>query len=87
MRMPLMSARRAVEAFEKALNACFAGEFWPDKRMRRMAAEIEMLRGHDLACWCPLDKPCHADVLLRVANETVGKQSSEADVRGEVDRG
>jgi hypothetical protein len=22
------------------------------------------LRGKDLACWCPLDKPCHADVLL-----------------------
>jgi hypothetical protein len=26
------------------------------------------LRGRDLACWCPLDQPCHADVLLRVAN-------------------
>lgn len=26
------------------------------------------LRGHDLACWCPLDQPCHADVLLEVAN-------------------
>lgn len=28
-----------------------------------------LLRGKDLACWCPLDEPCHADVLLRVANE------------------
>ena len=33
-----------------------------------------LLRGHDLACWCPLvDKdgkpvPCHADVLLELAN-------------------
>jgi len=27
------------------------------------------LRGHDLVCWCRLDEPCHADVLLRVANE------------------
>lgn len=27
------------------------------------------LRGHDLACWCPLDQPCHADVLLELANE------------------
>ena len=27
------------------------------------------LRGKDLACWCPLDKPCHADVLLRLANQ------------------
>lgn len=26
------------------------------------------LRGHDLACWCPLDQPCHADVLLDLAN-------------------
>lgn len=26
------------------------------------------LQGKDLACWCPLDKPCHADVLLELAN-------------------
>lgn len=26
------------------------------------------LRGRDLACWCPLDGPCHADVLLERAN-------------------
>ena len=26
------------------------------------------LHGHDLACWCPLDHPCHADVLLELAN-------------------
>ena len=25
------------------------------------------LRGRDLACWCPLDQPCHADVLLELA--------------------
>lgn len=30
---------------------------------------IAPLRGKDLACWCPLDQPCHADVLLRLANE------------------
>lgn len=26
------------------------------------------LRGKNLACWCALDKPCHADVLLELAN-------------------
>lgn len=26
------------------------------------------LRGHDLACWCPPGAPCHADVLLDLAN-------------------
>jgi hypothetical protein len=29
---------------------------------------VEPLRGRDLACWCHLDQPCHADVLLEVAN-------------------
>ena len=28
----------------------------------------EPLRGKNLACWCPLDQPCHADVLLELAN-------------------
>ena len=26
------------------------------------------LRGKELACFCPLDQPCHADVLLEIAN-------------------
>lgn len=26
------------------------------------------LRGKNLACWCALDAPCHADVLLELAN-------------------
>jgi hypothetical protein len=29
------------------------------------------LAGRDLACWCPLDQPCHADVLLTIANPAV----------------
>jgi hypothetical protein len=29
---------------------------------------IAELSGKDLACWCPLDQPCHADVLLEIAN-------------------
>jgi hypothetical protein len=32
----------------------------------------EQLRGKDLACWCPLDQPCHADVLLEIANSGGG---------------
>ncbi len=30
---------------------------------------LEPLRGKNLACWCPLDQPCHADVLLEIAND------------------
>lgn len=29
---------------------------------------VAPLRGHDLVCWCPLDQPCHADVLLELLN-------------------
>ena len=36
------------------------------KRLAREAAEE--LKGKNLACWCPLDGPCHADVLVRIAN-------------------
>jgi hypothetical protein len=28
----------------------------------------EELRGKNLACFCAIDKPCHADVLLELAN-------------------
>lgn len=30
--------------------------------------KVKELRGKNLACWCPLDQPCHADVLLDLAN-------------------
>lgn len=30
--------------------------------------DIEELKGYNLACFCPLDQPCHADVLLEIAN-------------------
>lgn len=30
--------------------------------------ELAPLRGRNLACWCPLDQTCHADVLLELAN-------------------
>ena len=42
----------------------------PEGREIAEAAKHE-LRGHDLACFCGLDKPCHADTLLRIANEGV----------------
>jgi len=38
-------------------------------KLRVSAADARTeLRGHDLACWCPLGGPCHADFLLKVAN-------------------
>jgi hypothetical protein len=30
--------------------------------------DMDQLRGKNLMCFCPLDQPCHADVLLEIAN-------------------
>lgn len=27
---------------------------------------LNELKGKDLACWCPLNKPCHADILIKI---------------------
>ena len=37
-------------------------------RPSRTPPDYRELRGKDLACWCPLDQPCHADQLLELAN-------------------
>ena len=37
------------------------------------------LRGKNLACWCPLDQPCHADVLLEAANTKHDRTGGKAD--------
>jgi hypothetical protein len=39
--------------------------------------EIHDLAGHDLVCWCPLDQPCHADVLLELANGSLAARTPE----------
>ncbi len=51
----------------------------------RRGLDLSSLRGKDLACFCPLDKPCHADVLLRLANaqaiaQVVDKIQKKEDV-------
>lgn len=41
-------------------------ERWVPLHAEAIKAE---LRGRYLMCFCPLDQPCHADVLLEIANE------------------
>jgi hypothetical protein len=31
-------------------------------------AQLHELRGKDLACWCDTGYPCHADLLIELAN-------------------
>lgn len=52
----------AVRLFEEALCAGALAVTVADVRQE--------LAGRVLACFCPLDQACHADVLLQVANDT-----------------
>lgn len=39
-----------------------------NERRNEVLRRIHELRGKQLACWCRLDRPCHADVLCEIAN-------------------
>lgn len=60
--------RAAVIGFESNGSWC-APVAHPDSTIGRIIAEAPAsLRGKNLACWCPAGAPCHADVLLEIAN-------------------
>lgn len=40
------------------------------KGFQLACASRNLLRNKDIACWCALDEPCHADIILEVANST-----------------
>jgi len=53
-----------------AEEAIIQHRFWLERHTpKRLKEKLAPLRGKDLACWCPLDQPCHADILLEIANE------------------
>lgn len=61
--------RASVIGFESNGSWC-KPQAHPDSRIGKIIADApKELRGRDLACWCPLDQPCHADVLLELANK------------------
>lgn len=65
-------ARRVcVEAFRSWLIEGPSSPWWFDagkERFVAMRTDLPALIDHDLACWCPLAQPCHADILLNLAN-------------------
>ena len=56
---PIPNATKAVALFRRYV--AYNNDIWD-------LEAFQPLRGKDLACWCPLDQPCHADVLLEIAN-------------------
>jgi hypothetical protein len=64
------SRRAAVDRFVSHLRARrLAGPGWINLVAYPWETQIRrVLAGRDLVCWCPPDQPCHADVLLEIAN-------------------
>lgn len=61
-RLRYMTAQDAVSAFRETVS------YWTQTERGSARWPLEDLRGKNLACWCPLSWPCHADVLLELAN-------------------
>lgn len=57
---PIVDANHAVAMYRTWIDDC---------KQRGVPLDIGRLRGKNLACWCALDQPCHADVLLELANK------------------
>ena len=57
------SRQQVVDAFRQWIEGAHVTEAWDMQR-----AAVRDLRGKNLACWCRLSDPCHADVLLDLAN-------------------
>jgi hypothetical protein len=58
-----IEAAGAVEAFRTLMKVKLRREPETTREL------LEQLRGRNLACWCKVGEPCHADVLLKLANE------------------
>jgi hypothetical protein len=62
-----------VECFDDWLAGGRHGRDWwqgpeAEAALAAIRERLPDIRGKNLACWCPLDQPCHADVLLELAN-------------------
>ena len=53
-----LTRRQAIELFRGSIEA----------QLRDFPDSLAELRGKNLACWCALNEPCHADILLELAN-------------------
>ena len=66
---------RCVELYELMLAGYYCLTLTPSVKAQmavtdHVVANLAELRGKNLACWCRDDgKPCHADVLLKIANK------------------
>ena len=66
-----------VEVTDQAVAVALFRE-WMDPALKQRGAAVlhvalDELRGNNLACWCELGTPCHADILLALANRELAR--------------
>lgn len=66
------TAAECVSLYENLMGGyvCLTGKATVEDQMtarKHVLANVWTLRGRPLACWCMLNAPCHADVLMRAA--------------------
>jgi hypothetical protein len=57
----IIDAEHSVELFEQMLDS--------KHELGIFEAYIKPLKGKNLMCFCAIDQPCHADILLKMANQ------------------
>ena len=77
---PFVNPKVALECYRKMITSLvnwkdhakhgYSASFFNEKGklVTLYPEDLEKLRGKNLACWCPISKPCHADILLELAN-------------------
>lgn len=69
------TTKECIDLFVKLLHGyqCVSVDRECFDRQRRFVQYFllhrEELRGKNLACWCKIGNPCHADILLEIANK------------------
>ncbi|MDO9439353.1 MAG: DUF4326 domain-containing protein [Beijerinckiaceae bacterium] len=71
VKFPEVTAESAVELYREWIERALQN--WPSTH-----EALKDLRGKNLACWCRLGEPCHADVLIKLANRPA---PSSTDIR------
>ena len=65
---------RAVYLFRRWLGGHYPGAA---ERRTEILRRLPELHGKHLVCWCSLEDPCHADVLLEMANGPACVEATE----------
>lgn len=71
----LQAKQFVVDVFEEWLRLGELSEYWLPNSVEQwcwIRSNVHKLQGKQIACWCSLDDPCHADVLVELSHQATG---------------